>query len=57
MEYHGEQLTLGNAGKRIRQAREEQVTGKNTGVFAWCYDGETLADRRIRMEQEGTYGV
>lgn len=54
IEIEGETTSVSKSAKEILNLNENsQINGNRY----WMYEGETLYDRRKRMEQEGTYEI
>jgi len=54
--YGGEQISLSGATLKVRERlglhSPERATSAYRGPDWWCYEGETLSERRERIEQE-----
>lgn len=52
VDYNGEVSSLSAAARQILQDNFNWNCSQVQGSLYWCYDDETLTDRRIRMERE-----
>ena len=50
--YNGEETSLSAAALEILQANHHHARNTANGSIYWMYDGETLDERRQRIEQE-----
>jgi len=54
--YGGEQISLSGATLKVREKLDLHSSERETSAYRgpdwWCYEGETLSERRERIEQE-----